>query len=266
MPWRTKAHESESSSFLKQRVFRNWNLLFFRRNKSKQRPLQFPSGIESRVADQAQLREMALELSQGNTSLLSSTLESLDDDVAAKVRLCEQIMDTYADFWADDLCGDSDIAIGLALTLSTFRLHSTSDFDCLVPGDTGPLLVVPVPGEPHILGAVLASAMLPASGFDVSYRLVADNRELGELVESRDYSGVVLTSSGVYSRSHRLDVIQAASDAVRRHAGVHTKVALCGRVGGLDHDTLGCLTGVDAVCSTALQLQHYFENNTRQLH
>lgn len=265
MPWRTKAHEGESAGSLRQRVFRNWNLRLFRRGQPEPHVLQFHAAIEPRLADQAELRDVALELTQGNTSLLSNMLETLEDDVAAKVGLCEQVMDTYADFWADDTCGDADIAIGLALALSTFRLHSTSTDDCLVADVDGPLLVVPVPGESHILSAVLASAMLPVSGFDVSYRPTADNRELGGLIESGSYRGVVLASSGVYSRSSRLDAIQAASDAVRRHAA-DIKIALYGRVSRLGGDMLGLLAGIDAVCPTALELLRYFEKNARRLH
>lgn len=246
------------------RLFADWNLRLYRQGQTvpellsgAARTLRYAGGPEAVSA-------MALELADGDSTGFLAALEAMDGDVAESVALCELLMGRYARLRADDAVNDAGLAIGLALIQGAFRRHSihVRDYPSTERGKA--LFVAPVPGEPHILGAVLASTALRNDGFPVHYELPLDCRELGSLIGRQACQGVVLASSGVCARPERLDTIRAAAETVRR-AAPGVRLALYGRVEHPDEAALR-VTGVNAICRSTIQLSSYFDCSARRIH
>lgn len=247
------------------RLFADWNLRLYRRGQTVPELLGGAARTLRHAGGREGLSAMALELADGDSSAYVAALEALDGDVAESVALSELLMGSYARLLASDAVSDSGLAIGLALIQGAFRRHSIHVRD-YPPTERGKaLFVAPVPGEPHILSAVLASTALRNDGFPVIYELPLDGDELGRLVEQRACRGVVLASSGVCARPERLDAIRAAAETVRRAAPPGVRLALYGRVEHPDEAALR-MTGVNAICRSAVQLSSYFDCSVRRIH
>lgn len=247
------------------RLFADWSLRLYCHGQTvpellggAARTLRFAGGPEG-------LSRTALELADGDASGFVAALETLDGDVAESVAFCELLMGCYARLRASDDVNDAGLAIALALIQGAFRRHSIHVRDYPPTQRGKALYVAPVPGEPHILGAVLASTALRDDGFPVAYELPIDCRELGRSLERRACRGVVLTSSGVSAQPERLDAIRAAAETIRRVVAPDVRLALYGRFDHPDEATLR-MTGVNAICRSAVQLSSYFDCSARRIH
>ncbi len=247
------------------RLFADWNLRLYQPGQTVPELLGGAARTLRHAGGRTRLSEMALQLADGDGAGFAAALDALDGDVAESVALTELLMGCYARLLATDAVSEAGLTVGLALIQGTFRRHTIHVRD-YPPTERGQgLFVAPVPGEPHILGAVLASTALRNDGFPVTYQLPIDCRELGGVLGRRACRGVVLASSGVCARAERLEGIRAAAAAVREAAGPGTRLALYGRFEHPDEAMLK-MTGVNAICRSAVQLSSYFDSSAQRIH
>lgn len=238
------------------RLFGDWSLRLIRAGAEP---------VPAQVLDWPEARHAALSLADGRTAGALAALALAPGGLPGAIRACEDIMAAYGELWAEEACQDVDITIGLAALLSAFRRwrHGAAQLD--ITTRRPPLLVVPCPGEPHILGAALAAEMLIESGRPVIYAFPDCDEALGELVAKADVAGLALVSSGVFSRSHWQGRIEASARAARDASGGNgLRVAHYGR---LPEYGCSCACGeVDYTCNSALALADFFEPAPAVLH
>jgi hypothetical protein len=212
------------------------------------------------------MREAALGLTRGDATLLAQALDEASNDPGRQVCLCEHVIEAHAALWAEDLCTECHISLGLALALSTFRRHQ-ADVDA--PAHGKPLLIAPVPGESHFIGASLAYTMLTQAGRAVSYEFPRSNGELAALLDAQPFSGLVLISSGVFPRQHRTGQILETVETARRHGPAPFRILLYGKLAGCEK-AAARQVGADGACASALQLDGLLLDSAtpkrRQLH
>lgn len=171
------------------------------------------------------------------------------------VRVLEPAALALGDLWGRDEC------TGFALTLALVRLQTDFRRMCvrwpvvpfaLEPGSS--VLVVPLPGEVHGLGAALASEALWRAGHDVDVGFPSTDAALQEEVAATRFDAVHLALSPAVSRQGWLGRLATTVTELRSassNAGL--RVFVGGRVFG---DQRGAVrsVGADGGTDTALDL------------
>jgi hypothetical protein len=232
------------------RLFHDWDMrLVTDTTEQGFRVLQNTTAVSA--LDRRFARRAALELAQGDAERTRSALLGLAHNLDAQICLCEQVTDAYAELWAEDDCDDSDLAIGLAMLATTLRrVQRFGEAALGFGGGRQRWLIAPLPGETHILGATLASTLLSEAGADVCCVFPQDDMELLGQLHRQACDAVVLVSSGVFRREHRLAALGTLCAGIRSGSRPPPRVLVYGRLAEDDLDGLAC----DAGCSSALQL------------
>jgi hypothetical protein len=218
-----------------QRVFGDWNLRLFHgfthlpRIGAALSPVKLPGVVE----DPHQLRSIALALSRGRVGELAIAFEQAGSDLRRQAMLCERLMRHYADLWAEDECTEVDMVLGLALAQSQFRLHRARYPAHALANAGETVLVLPVPGERHTLGASLVQASLEERGFGVPTGLPESTDEMLKVVKAQFCNHAVIAGSGVFPRTHRIDSIRACSDFLRTLLPEGATIGLYGQLAGV---------------------------------
>ncbi len=209
-------------------------------------------------------RAEAMELSAGASGRFADGLGKADGECRAEACHCEQTTAIYRKLWDVDDCTDADVAIGLAVALPTFRDCVAPQLDSQSADLPLPILVVPLPGEAHLLSAVLAARALESAERRIEFRVPVSLDELCDYVRQRRYAGVVVVTSSVFSRSSRRGFIESCGVALHNASEEPLNVVLCGRIA----EELGAetVTGIDAVTAGADELLAEFEPKVLRLH
>ncbi len=209
-------------------------------------------------------RITAMELTTGTAPRFTESLGKADGEPLAQACHCEQLTRLYRDMWNNDDCTDADITVGLAVALPAYRdqLRSDTSHTC-VDGEL-PVLVVPVPGEPHLLSAVFAARALESGDHPVDYRVPLSLDELAMLVSQRHYAGVVLATSTVFSRSRRLDSIARCAKTARGASAHPLHIVLYGRIA--EESRCEPIQGIDGVIAATDELASEFETDLPRIH
>lgn len=118
--------------------------------------------------------------------------------------LVEPAARRLGDLWAADDCSEADVTIGLCRLLS--ELRQIDGGGSRVAGHAGrAALVVPLPGEPHMLGAALDAESLWQAGWQPQSEYPETDSALQSLVAARHYDVLCVSLSPSFRRSHRLD-------------------------------------------------------------
>ena len=231
-----------------QRVFADWNLRLYRGfdGLAALHPDPAYAIAEGRSVDPEALREIALGLARGRVGELVLALKEFGSELSAQVRLCERLMRCYGELWRRDFCTEVDIVLGLALAQAQFRLHRarTATPGAFSPGDS--VLVLPVPGERHVLSASLVQASLEAAGFRVPAELPGSLDGVETLLRTHGCRHAVLVTSGVLARNRRLPALNACVRQLRRILPPGARVMLYGQLAGEGEAALeasGCDAG-----------------------
>lgn len=199
------------------RVFGDWDLrLFHGFTELPSVKAASPAATLAGVIDDPQrLREMAMALTRGRVGELAIAFEQAGPELRLQARLCERLMRQYGELWANDECTELEMVLGLALAQSQFRLHRAR-FPVHALAKAGEtVLVMPVPGERHTLGASLVQASLEEQGYGVPACLPETREEMVQVLQEQFCNHAVVVGSGVFPRAHRVESIRACSDLLR---------------------------------------------------
>lgn len=118
------------------------------------------------------------------------------------------------DLWCSDDCTEADLSIGLA-RLQTFlrRLDHSSTPPLRSPH--GIVLVAPLPGECHFLGAILDAEMLWQSGWQPHCEFPDSDESLHDLLRAHWFDALDLSLSVAFRREHRLESMATMIERAR---------------------------------------------------
>jgi len=128
------------------------------------------------------------------------------------------------DQWQADTCEELDLTIALARAQSTVRGMAGGWRAAAARGDAAraaarevpAVLVAPLPGEPHLLRAVLDAELLWHAGYDVACPYPRTSDDLEAAVAARWFDAVVLSLSPVFRRDQVLARMAHAVAGARR--------------------------------------------------
>ncbi|WP_159602874.1 BLUF domain-containing protein [Hydrogenophaga sp. PBL-H3] len=121
------------------------------------------------------------------------------------------------DLWASDECSEFDVTLGLGRLQQSFRKlcleadHNDRPQERL----RGRILIAPLPGEQHLMGAVFDAEMMWREGWDTRCEFPEDTATLTRLVKREWFDVVDLSLSLAFNREDWMPRMAATISAVR---------------------------------------------------
>ena len=119
------------------------------------------------------------------------------------------------DLWAEDACGEYEVTLGLCRLQTFLREVAAESVQQLIEHPLV-ILVVPLPGEIHMLGATLDAEALWQAGHDTRVRFPSTEQALVQIVATNWFDAIDLSLSPAFTREHRVEPMSHTIDAVRR--------------------------------------------------
>jgi hypothetical protein len=186
--------------------------------------------------------------------------ELVAESVGARASLslaCATLLEPAArrlgDLWYDDACSAIEVTLGLHLLQQLARELA---FTAPPPGiRSTSVLVSPVPGELHGLGAALDAELLWQAGWDAYLEFPATDAALEELLASTGFDAVDLTLSCAVRRDDwQATLIRTIARARAASRNPELVVVVGGRVFSDEEGGSRARTGADASCATSADL------------
>ena len=154
------------------------------------------------------------------------------------------------DRWANDDCGECDVTMALC-RLQSFVRELTADRVQQYLTQPLVVLVAPMPGEMHLLGASLDAEALWEAGHDTRIRFPDTGVALQRLVAGTWFDALDLTMSLAFRREHRMPCMEETIATVRRASRNPALLVMAG--GRVFHDraAAGGEVGADGAVSSA---------------
>jgi len=132
-----------------------------------------------------------------------------------RASLFEPAARILGDMWLEDTCTEADVTFGLHwLQAAVRRLGASRTLRCH-GASKGRVLVAPVPGEVHFLGAALASDALHETGWSVTIAVPGDPDSLVEQLRSGRFDAMHLSLSDAFRRDHMLPLMARTIEMAR---------------------------------------------------
>ena len=191
---------------------------------------------------------------RGAAALVGSAMARAGSFGGLCASLFEPVARGLGNLWQTDDCSEFDVTLGLCRLQSAIRQFSRSAARPGVHGQPA-VLVVPQPGELHLLGAALDAELLWRGGWDMHTEFPASDDALDALLAGTWFDVLDLSLSAAFRREHWLprlgETIAHARSASCNPALV---VVVGGRVFGEQGDS-GASLGADASCASAAQVE-----------
>ncbi len=185
--------------------------------------------------------------------------------------LFEPAARVLGDLWRQDLCSELDVTIGLGRLQTAIRVVGTQPLasnavEAFPVTVTPPaVLVVPEPGELHVLGAALDSDALSRAGWSPHSEFPATDKALQDLLHTTWYDALDLSLSAVFNREHWLPRV---GETILRARRASLNPALLVVVGGrvfTEQSDAATVVGADAFSVTALQVRQLIQKGLNRV-
>lgn len=193
------------------------------------------------------------------SSLLIDELHAHCDSIA---QLCATVFEPAArvlgNLWSADDCSEFDVTLGLGRLQSAARelaLNSSASPRVMSGSRLHSVLVVPMPGEMHSLGATLDAELLWQAGWDMRCELPDTDVALCWLLAGQWFDALDLSLSVAFEREHwlpRLTQTIAFARAASRNPAL--RVVVGGRA-FFEQPDRHTQVGADAACMTAQRIE-----------
>jgi methanogenic corrinoid protein MtbC1 len=216
------------------RLFGDWDMRFVCRDAdlaALQDPADAPRALPPALI--SLLAETAL---RGDEHGIGEGLEELlwmgHDFLGLHSALIEPAARLLGDWWADDLVGGADIAMGLSYLQSAVRRVGAARGPIGVGGGAaGHILIATAPGETHMLGAALAADVFREAGWRVTSEFPGSSEALVGALRSERYDALSLCLSDVFDRADRIEALAKTISAARAATpGDHPIILAGGRL------------------------------------
>jgi hypothetical protein len=194
-----------------------------------------------------------------NSEAALDLLRTLQDSDGAIRHLYENLIEPTArrlgDLWGADLCSELDVSLGLSQLQRAVRvLNEEVQAPTMPKGLYLPaVLIVPEPGEAHMLNSVLDSDALTSAGWDPLLEFPTSDEALQDLMADSWFDALDLSLSASFRRDNWLPRV-TKTIALARHASRNPAVVVV--VGGrifAEDKTAGAKVGADAAAGTAMK-------------
>jgi len=135
--------------------------------------------------------------------------------LSLRTSLFEPAARILGDMWLEDTCTEADVTLGLHWLQVAVRLLGASRTHRCHGASQGRVLVAPVPGEVHFLGAALASDALHEAGWSVTIAVPGNSDSLLEQLRSGRFDAMHLSLSDALRREHMLPLIARTVEMAR---------------------------------------------------
>ncbi len=183
-------------------------------------------------------------------------------------QLCTQLLEPAArglgDLWSTDDCSEVDVSIGLSRLQSSMRENVAGQAP-LVSVDAPAVLIVPQPGELHLLSAVLDAESLHQRGWAPRSAFPASDAALQEMVSTTWFDALDLTLSTAFSRDHWLPRVADTIAQVRKASRNPALVIIVGGRGFMESARNGRQVGADNSSQTASDVAPLILQSLRKL-
>lgn len=210
--------------------------------------------------DSSQAAELARLLIAPNLTAASDLIDEFlaqgGTPTALFTGLFEPAAYSLGDLWDADACSEFEVTIGLCHLQTAMRRIS---FNCLSAPQTKlaphSVLIVPQPGEPHMLCAALDSELLWQAGWDTRCEFPDSDKALQDLVASTRFDVLDLSLSPSLRRGHRLQRVAETISKVRRASRNPGIVIVVGGRVFEDRPDAVAQVGADAARTSALEVE-----------
>ncbi len=183
-------------------------------------------------------------------------------------QLCSQLLEPAArglgDLWGADDCSDVDVTIGLSRLQSSMRENVAGQVP-LASVDAPAVLIVPQPGELHLLSAVLDAESLHQRGWAPQSAFPASDAALQQMVSSTWFDALDLTLSTAFSRDHWMPRVAETIAQVRKASRNPALVIIVGGRGFMESAQNGRQVGADNSAQTASDVAPLILQSLRKL-
>jgi hypothetical protein len=209
----------------------------------------------------ARARALAELLIGPDGSAALELLRSLRDENGSIRHLYESLVEPAAralgNLWSEDLCTEFDVTIGLGQLQRALRILNEDEVPAMTQGGilVPAVLIVPEPGEAHVINSVLDSDALWQAGWDPLSEFPDSDEALQDLMAGTWFDALDLSLSGAFRREHWLPRV-AKTIALARHASQNPAlvVVVGGRIFAEDK-TASSQVGADAASTSAVRAE-----------
>jgi hypothetical protein len=236
------------------RLFANWNLKL---TTGQSDPLIGGiAAVAHSSANPAAERLAALAIASEPTEarlLLNAAYAEFRSIAALTELLIEPAARCLGDLWAGDDCGEYEVTLGLC-RLQTFLREVAADSVQQHIEHPLVVLVAPLPGEIHMLGATLDAEALWQAGHDARVRFPSTEQALEQIVATNWFDAVDLSLSPAFTREHRIERMGHIIDSVRRASKNPALVVIAGGRAFYDRTASRADVHSDAISTSATHL------------
>ncbi len=202
-----------------------------------------------------------------DTSAALELLRTLQGSDGAIRHLYESLVEPAArrlgDLWGADLCSELDVTLGLSQLQRAIRVLNEEVLQPTMPKGLflPAVLIVPEPGEVHMLNSVLDSDVLGHAGWDPLMEFPASDEALQDLMAGSWFDALDISVSPSFRRDSWLPKI-TKTIALARHASRNPAlvVVVGGRIFTEDKDA-GMKVGADGVSTTTRNTERTIQNS-----
>jgi hypothetical protein len=192
-----------------------------------------------------------------DTEAALDLLRTLQDSDGAIRHLYENLIEPTArrlgDLWGADLCSELDVSLGLSQLQRAVRVLNEEVLAPTIPKGLylPAVLIVPEPGEAHMLNSVMDSDVLTEAGWDPLLEFPENDEALQDLIAGTWFDALDLSLSPAFRRDNWLPRV-TKTIALARHASRNPAlvVIVAGRIFSEDAKA-GAHVGADAASGTA---------------
>ena len=198
--------------------------------------------------------ELVRQLTSADPQAGHSLIEHFYAETHSLRKLCTQLIEPAArglgDLWRADGCEEIDVTIGMSRLQSAVRGTSAGAVPNSV-ADAPTVLVVPQPGEIHLLGAMLDAESLYQQGWQPQAEFPASDNALENMVSSTWFDALDLTLSTAFRREHWLPRVTETIARVRAASRNPALVIIAGGRVFAETSAKASEVSADAASSTA---------------
>jgi methanogenic corrinoid protein MtbC1 len=187
--------------------------------------------------------------------LISELLGARHGTASLHGTLFEPAARRLGDLWGEDECSEFDVTLGLCRLQSALRLLADDRAHRLARGAERPLvLIAPVPGELHRIGAAMDNSVLQGAGWSPQCEYPADDAALDALLAGTWFDVLDLSLSAAFRREHLLpQIAQTIAHARLASRNPALVVVVGGRVFA-EESNAGAQVGADMASTTSVNV------------
>jgi methanogenic corrinoid protein MtbC1 len=168
------------------------------------------------------------------------------DIVSVYSALVEPVAHRLGDLWMDDECSDAEIGVALGCLQAAVRRVSDLHASSILNVTPRHILVMPPPGEAHMLGIVLAGDLYREAGWLVEVEFPSSDEEVAAIAKAQWFDAVTVNLSDVFTRIDRIDALTNTVRTLRRNSINPNIVIMVGGRTFAEKPDLAALVGADA--------------------